>query len=389
MKHIVASLLAVVVLLAGCSRVSPEAGLEALASWTLVGDKVHPDSYTCSPSLAFGLDGSPVVALKDDCVYVNPEVYVRQWVNGQWETLGSYLDVARGKDASGPSLAVDHLGRPVVAWYESNNRRVDSYVKRWDGQAWVLLGGPLDPVGSYSPLLAIDSQNRPVVAFNTGGTIHVKRWENDNAWVSLGGALDRDVSKQAYHFGIAVDPYDRIVVSWTEENENFSHDNIYVKRWNGRAWVPLGGALNVDSSLYAMGMSLALSSGGVPHVSLREYNGSSISNLYVKRWNGSTWTLLGSSVNNSGAGENGFGGALTFRNPGGPVVVWTPSISTFLPGVYVHRWNGSAWVPMGTQPVAASGYGRVATNATNVTMLVLDGKVTSEGQSGLYLLKYQ
>jgi hypothetical protein len=404
MKRLLASLFVFILMLSSCSRQLPvKADLgAAAATWTLVGDKVHPDSYACGPSLGFGLDGSPIVALQDDCVYVNPEVYVRQWINGQWKTLGSYLDVNKGQAASGPSMAVDHLGRPIVAWYEISRGYSDVYVKRWDGQNWVLLGGKLDvnPARGYSalsPSLAIDSQNRPVVAWMENDTpsnelsrnVYVKRWENENAWVSVGGTLDVDVSKSARSPKIAVDPSDRIVVSWTEESENFFHDNIYVRRWNGRAWISLGGVLNVGAFPYAALSDLALDSGGRPYVSWREYNGSGPSNLYVKYWNGNTWISLGSSVNDATAGQNGHGGALTFRNPGGLVVVWTPSISSSLPGVYVNRWNGSAWVAMGTQPVAAFGYGPIATNANNVTMLALKGKVTSEGQSGLYLLKYQ
>jgi hypothetical protein len=202
MKRISAGLLIIIFMVSGCSRQVPvQTELRAAASWTLLGDKIHPNPYTCSPSLAFGLDGSPIVALQDDCVYANPNVYVRQWVNGQWKPLGSYLDIARGKSAFGPSLAVDRLGRPVVAWYEidaADRNSSDVYVKRWNGQTWVLLGGKLDinPARGYSalsPSLAIDSQNRPVVAWTENDNasnelsrnVYVKRWENENSWVSL------------------------------------------------------------------------------------------------------------------------------------------------------------------------------------------------------------
>jgi hypothetical protein len=397
MKRISAVLLVIMFMISGCSHQLPmQPGLEAAATWTLVGDKVDSSMANHSPSLAFNQEGNPVVAFLQSCC--NTDLYVKQWLNGQWRPLGRHLDVKRPKAAYRPSLAVDQLGRPVVAWHESAGASIlsppyDVYVKRWDGSAWVLLGGKLNvntdrKFSSTYPSLAIDSPNRPVVAFTEGGNVYVKRWENESSWVLVGDALDVNVSNWAFLPHVAVDARDRIVVVWCEENELYN-SNIYVKRWNGSRWVRLGTALDIDRSNNVSSPSLALSSDGVPYVAWTEINESNFLSVHVKRWDNTTWTSLGSSVNDIAAGQQGRSVSLTIRRFNKPVVTWEALTPLGNRALNVHRWNGSAWVGMGTRPVAYFHSSEVATTLDNVTMLAGAGLVTLQGQDALYVLRYE
>jgi hypothetical protein len=415
MKRISVGLLVIIFMVSGCSRqVPPQTELEATAAtWTQVGGKVDPGIsgiYSRISSLAFTLDASPIVAVGKPTInstgYSFSTVYVKRWVAGQWQTLGGHLDIQKSRPAGWADIAVDRLGRPVVAWMESTrastNAAYDVYVKRWDGQAWVLLGGKLEvnPATNYStqyPSLAVDSQNRPVVAFSDSGNIYVKRWENESSWVQVGDALDIDVSKSVFFSSIAVDPSDRIVVAWSEPAEPPSGSvvtgsNVYVKRWNGSRWVSLGTALDVDPINYASHPSLALSSGGRIFIAWEERKDigsfSVRREVYVKRWDGTAWTLLGGALNTEL--EDGVGPSLATNGSDKVIVSWQTGLS--YGSVHVDRWNGSDWVPVGNQPVATeSGETRLGISPSGVSFLAYYdlGDVSNYYDNGAFVKSYQ
>jgi hypothetical protein len=369
MKRLSAGLVLFVLLLSGCSRQLPETGLEPLASWSTLGTKVVPDNDFIT-SLAFNALGNPIVATRVfDLGHPGSSfsVYVQQWQNGQWQRLGTHLDVQRSRNAFIADIAVDKLGRPVVVWHEYSG----IYVKRWDGASWVLLGGKLD-INSANisagalPALEIDSQNRPVVVWQehernnfNNYNLYVKRWENDASWVQVGDTLDVDITRIVYRPSIAIDPNDRIVVAWGEAvnvQAPFTY-NLYVKRWNGSRWVRLGGALDVNVARDALQPSLALSSNGKLYVAWDEVSVDASGNanaryIYIKRWDGNnTWTLLGEAVSGRGQGPS-----LVASGADALMVSWTSWAPGSLPpptNIYVKRWSGTKWLAVGGQLVMA------------------------------------
>jgi hypothetical protein len=86
-----------------------------------------------------------------------------------------------------------------------------------------------------------------------------------NYWQSLGTVLDVNLIQYAYLPSLALDSSGNPVVSWHEDDGTSS--NIYVKRWTGSSWQPLGSFLDVNTNLNAFNPSLALDSSGNPVVS--------------------------------------------------------------------------------------------------------------------------
>ncbi len=115
---------------------------------------------------------------------------------------------------------------------------------------WYAFGGPLNAVGGSTLLrdtaMVLDSQNNPVVAWSeeltTGGraSIFVYRWDG-NAFTPIGGALNGTPSGSAYKPALALDGSGNPVVAW-QESDGFN-ENIYVKRWTGTAWQSVGGGV--------------------------------------------------------------------------------------------------------------------------------------------------
>ena len=315
------------------------------------------------PSMALDREGNPVVVWQeDDGTSFN--IYVERWDGNNWVLLGDALDVDFNQNASYPSLALDSSDNLVVSWVEDTSIISSSiYVKRWNGSNWEHIGGVLNvnpnTIAAKRPSLALDSSGNPTVSWEECVTtflfgcsdfnLYVKRW-NSGSWAQVGGELDINTIQSVYERSpsLALDSSGNPVVSWTEYDG--TSDNIYVKRWNGSSWVQLGGILdaNANTNQAAFSPSLALDSSGNPVVSWYESDGTSgyPFNIYVKRWNGSSWVQLGDilDVNTNQSSENP---SLALDSAGNPVVSWSEYDGTSW-NIYVKRWNGTIWTQIGT-----------------------------------------
>jgi hypothetical protein len=325
------------------------------STWIQLGSELNISSGQDaeSPSLALDASGNPVVAWQENVPGQYGNIYVKRWdsASSSWVQLGNELDVDPLQNAVKPSLALDASGNPVVAWTEWDGSSNNVYVKRWDGTDWVQLGGALDvnpAQNAISHSLALDSANRPVVAFfendGTSFNIYVKRWDGTN-WVLLGGALDVNLGEQAYDPSLALDASGNPVVAWHEHTPG-QFDNIYVKRWDGTGWVQLGGALDVNVNDGAALASLALDASGNPVVAWTEWNSSS-SNVYVKRWDGAGWVPLGNELDISEP-QMAERPSLALDASGRPAVAWFENDGTSN-NIYVKRWDGASWLLQGSE----------------------------------------
>ena len=110
------------------------------------------------------------------------------------------------------------------------------------------------------------------------------------------------------------------------------------------AFIRLGGALDfflthqVDT---ASGISLAVDSAGNPVVAWSEWDGQLSKDIYVKRWNGTAWQLVGTTFLDVNVGQDAFSPSLTLDSSGNPIVAWCEGDGASS-NVYVKRWNGSS-----------------------------------------------
>lgn len=265
----------------------------------------------------------------------------------KWQSIGGILDANFARPASYPSLALDSSGNPVVGWYEDDLTSANIYVKRWNGSSWVQLGTILDAntnQNAYEPSLALDSSGNPIVSWReyasgfTNANIYVKRW-NGNSWVQLGTTfLDANINRDAYSPSIALDSSGNPTVSWYEFDG--ISDNIYVKRYVTNVFEPLGDTLDTTASQNATNASIPRKSNNLPVVAWQENDGTS-NNIYVKEWNGSAWSALGSAVDRTLA-NNAENLSIAMRTDNRPTVAWQENNN-----VFVKRWSGLAWVSVG------------------------------------------
>jgi hypothetical protein len=264
-----------------------------------------------------------------------------------WSPTGSgRLALDAAKSASSPSLAVIG-GAPWVAWREDTGTGAyDVHVARWNGTAWTTVGGALNADttrNAYLPQL-VDFGGTPWVAWEeTNGVayqLRVKRWDG-SAWSAVGGVLNVDTSKSASEPGMANvggTPY----VTWNEANGS-NVTQVRVKRWDGSAWTSAGGSLNTNASEPAVNTQIA-DIGGTPYVTWEEWFGASSNQVHVKSWDGSAWNSVGGVVN---VDPTKVTNSPMLTDVGGqPWIAWEEYNGSINQARVAH-WTGSAWASAG------------------------------------------
>jgi hypothetical protein len=281
-----------------------------------------------------------------------------------WKNLGGALNVEAQHFAEFPAIAMDVKGDPTIAWSEANDvgsvRKM--YVKRWDGTQWI----PLDSEGLNAdlegqttptfPSLALDAQGHPIVSWSKAKNsdspagIYVKRWDG-NKWIPLGSTLlNTDPTYDAYPSQLLLDPQGKPFVAWSEQKDSDSPLNLYVKSWNGQKWEQVGSrSLNVDPEKDAAIPALVVDTQGYLNVAWDEGTGRlDPRHVYTKRWDGNDWVQVSSMPYNIGQ-QDAYVTSLTLDAQNILNVGWTEGDKTrgFVQNVYIQRWNQNKWTSLG------------------------------------------
>ena len=144
---------------------------------------------------------------------------------------------------------------------------------------------------------------------------------------------------------------DRVYAAWSDESGGDSE--IYVRRFTGSAWQPAGpGASSSDGISANSGSStdpaIAVPADALPWVVWVD-RGSDDSEIYVRRFNGSTWDEVGGASATGGGISNNTGAsfemALDISSDGRAVVAWS-DLSSGQAQIFARRWSGSSWAQL-------------------------------------------
>ncbi len=269
--------------------------------------------------------GGDFTNVSDGGVALNAADYLAKWDGSHWSAVGSGTGgngslngtvialALNGQDlyAGGGFIDVDNAGTQL--WNAD-------YVARWDGAAWSALGNNgvgNGSLGNYVYALLMDGSDVIVGGSFTdvrdgASTLpnvdYIARWDGAH-WSALGagpggtvGALNATVSVLArigteiYAGGMFTDVYDGSI---------HVPEADYIARWDGAHWSALGGngagagALNHrvtalaanGTDLFVGGYFTAADNHGTPDATA----------AYVARWDGTTWSGLGSNGSGGGA----------------------------------------------------------------------------------------
>lgn len=358
-----------VVLLAACSTATPDVTGEMEAqAYVPLGGALDSSLAEDAVNTSIVVDNSnfPIVAWQESSIFDAYNNNVASWSGSAWVSLGS-TDRDIENSAGQPSLAVNRaIGRVYVAWNEYDYfdafdndplTRHNVYVSYWNGSSWIPLGGALDrQIGrnTSSPSLALNASDTPYVAWAECYSasvpwdncpnyhIFVKRW-NGSSWVNVGNALDKVLSNNATEPSIAIGSDGFPVVAW-QEGSGVATD-VVVKKWNGSTWTTLSSALDVSLAEQALTPSLTIDNLNRPVVAWQESDPVNAYNLFVKRYDGTTWVQLGTVVDRTLSDSTG-SPSVVINTLGHPVVSFNEFIGT-QHNVFVRRWSGSSWLNVG------------------------------------------
>lgn len=141
------------------------------------------------------------------------------------------------------------------------------------------------PTGSQ---LVLDSGNNPYVAYITGGSLTVMRY-NGESWEPVGDAI----SSVASGFQLAVNDSGTPYVAYQDAA---NATNAYVVRYGSDGWKAVGSVLSTDGAASVSIPSLAFDNSGTPYIAYQSYFQGDRSGSWksaVKKYDGSDWEFVG------------------------------------------------------------------------------------------------
>lgn len=182
------------------------------SAWATNGSGLNVSTtlgWASEPSITY-LSGQPYVCWTERATSISgtsiadgvAKLYCKTTSNGTTWTLVGSGALNRDQDtgwAWKPSLATDGTN-VFVGWAEQQNlgQKTQTYVSKWNGSVWSVVGGSLNAdtsglIGSAQNLALTVMSGNPVAAFgevNYGATrqIYAKTY-NGSAWVSLGSGI--------------------------------------------------------------------------------------------------------------------------------------------------------------------------------------------------------
>ncbi len=268
-------------------------------NWVPVGGPVSdPTKNALNPSIAIKVD-EPVVVYREFESSTGYRLRVRHWVDPNWELMGGDLNETGGT-AWEPEIVGLHDGnkQPYVVFSELSSGKRVIYCKVWNGtDSWTLIGGTqvgcdigtncyhpsVDRIGDQ-PMVTFQQNNSP-----TSDIVRVRYFEG-SSWKTYGTNVFYDPSADAYDPKITA--YSDIpYISWTEVLAGVGTRQVRVARWSGTTWELVGSSLNVDYQRDAFDPDLVFL-GGKPYVAFREQIGD-IFLLFVKSYANNLWEPIG------------------------------------------------------------------------------------------------
>jgi hypothetical protein len=290
---------------AGNALAEPMTAAYSAAPWS--ARTVDRGTAAATPAIAIAKDGAAVAAWIVGGAGNHRAVVAR----ATGEALGGELGSA---DVTAVGLALDADDRPVLAYLTGGQ----AIVVGWEGSAWI----PLLAAGPATRLALGENGHDPVLAVAHDGVLTVRTlvggvWETVGADVSCAGVADLAVAGNA--------------VAWVDESGG------HVARFSG-AWAalsPVPGARHI--SLAASDQTIAIAWDALSG-SLGVY-------AAIAEDGASTWTRLGGVLDVDAAGD-AQDPAIALAADGTPMIVWHERIEGVERGVSA-TWSGGAWKILG------------------------------------------
>ncbi len=211
---------------------------------------------------------------------------------------------------------------------------VANYIAKWNGTNWSALGSGMN--GGVGALAVSGSNVYAAGYFTTAGgsaANYIAKWDG-SAWSALGSGISLPPDYPFYGGGVYA-----LAVSGSNVYAGGSFTNAggraanNIARWDGSSWTALGSG--TDRIVYALAVSGSdVYAGGY----FTNAGGSAANN--IAKWDGSSWTALGSGIS---GGVNALALSGTDLYAGGGFTVAGGSAANS-----IAKWDGSTWTALGS-----------------------------------------
>jgi hypothetical protein len=271
--------------------------------------------------------------------------YVATWNETDWTKLGGKnADTLNGQINS---IVMDDSGNVYAAGNFTDTNGY-YYVAKWTDTCWTELGADslhrLNANGYIYSIIADDSCHVYAAGnfTNSNGFYYVAKW-TDSTWIELGTDSAHALRANGWIYPIVLDDSGNVYAAgnFTDTSGNY----YYIAKWNGTSWTELGTGNN---ALNANGFIRAMTVDTFNNIYAAGEFTDAAGNHYVAKWNGTTWTELGSD--NGALGANNNINTLTTDNKGN---LYAGGNFTDVNGnPYIAKWNGKSWSELGTEKTA-------------------------------------
>ncbi|MEK7704197.1 MAG: hypothetical protein AAB426_04505 [Myxococcota bacterium] len=303
-------------------------------------------------------------------------IELRNWLlNRSWVELGNSATgggvTDRGADVCCPRVGIDRLGVPHLLWADRHDGSWNVYLARWDASVWTSLAGSNDPGGlsqivdpyptaagtSNTGDVVFDAANRPIAVWShygpSGRVVYVRRFDG-SSWQELGGSASGggiSGATNAWWPRARVDAAGQLLVAWEAWNSAVT-GTIFLSRWDGSQWSGLGGSDAGEGVSGPLGNAheVAVNTDGSRVTLSWQANAvSSVDDVYLRQWNGSSWQALGGSDTDGGISSSAAASqwsSSAVDGAGAPTVVWQEDTADG-PDIHLLQWRQGAWQPLG------------------------------------------
>jgi hypothetical protein len=324
----------------------------AINGWTDYGNAFSWSS--APPVIAVGNDGRPYVAVIDESDGYRCKVV--KWSSGTtWTSLGAVSSGAAG----GVSIVTSADSTPVpFVVYADGDASYRARVKRYVGSSWTDMGLATAGGASY-PSIALASSTQPVVAYKDASSPYYGKastW-NGSAWAPFSGDF---YSASAGNLHIVMkEGGEDVFIAYSD-----SAGAVKVKTAHpGGSWLDAG--FPATGSVGGDGFSIALDTtvyNGAPVVAYRDPGASGKIRVYSSSTG--PWTDLGYA--SADAGE--YPRVAVDASTGYPVVAYRESGTS---KIRLKKYNGTSWTDLGTVPGAYNFLYSIACEPTGERMVLL------------------
>lgn len=238
------------------------------------------------------------------------QLYVKQLVSSQWVQLGPMLNVSTVSTRVFSHAGVaDGLGLPWMVWTEEVDTGTGStglftvttppqlFVAHWNGTTWTKSASLNVLAANWADGVAVAFANNLLYVGWTEKTIagnpllRVASYNGTTLTILGGSPINRDQTNGwPFRPQLAADLAGNITACWVEQQNLNQPARVYCSRWNGSTWTAMGSTPNADPvNGSAQHVALTVINGTTPILAWGELSPGNLRQARAAQWNGSDW----------------------------------------------------------------------------------------------------